>query len=114
MWYGLRERKDCGHLVETASDQRIFQQNTREHHPRGQILCCRHVRLGSWASRKTSPSDLFGGLAGRFVLAPGLDGGTEGPLGIGDPLRPSPVTFSQKKFILSFDVPKAWHRRGAG
>jgi len=48
------------------------------------------------------------------VLAPGLDGGTEGPLGIGDPLRPSPVTFSQKKFILSFDVPKAWHRRGAG
>lgn len=44
----------------------------------------------------------------------GLDGGTEGPLGIGDPLRPSPVTFSQKKFILSFDVPKAWRRRGAG
>lgn len=26
----------------------------------------------------------------------GLDGGTEGPLGIGDPLHPSPVTFSQR------------------
>lgn len=81
MWYGLRERKDCGHLVETASDQRIClqpQENTS-------ATWTRHVRLGSWASRKTSPSDLFGGLAGRFVLAPGLDGGTEGPLGIGDP-----------------------------
>ena len=90
---GSGKGKTAGTLLKLPA---ILRQNTREHHPRGQILCCRHVRLGSWASRKTSPSCFFFGGAKRFVLAAGLDGGTEGPLGIGDPLRPSPVIFSQR------------------